>query len=552
MSVPEEISLLYPQGYTEHNAGHTPIDSAVVGALAAEAVFAAMRSVFKFKPNQSHPVAYGTDRLEVIQYRLDVVEDLMENEQLYLMLRSLHPELEDMRELYTADKGGEADTVASLSSVSEIEVYTELIEKLYVFFQQDSVVLRSDGMKRFKAAIRDIHESETFRRLKAEYAKINSRIRDIKSITVGINLDTKFNPVEAGIVDVHTERFQSGNIIDKMLRMEFRDKGYNCLAPLEVVGKGLTPDRAAGFRAAVNSSLHMVMKSTLRSWKPAIRAYTSAHSKFLYRLADEIRFLVGGVSLLRQLIAAGVPVCKPKAEPKEQRACTMNGLYNPVIALNRERTPDDAAGVSPVVLNSIQFDENGMIYIVTGPNQGGKTVFVQAVGIAQMLFQLGLFVPAYSAAMSPVDAIYTHFPEDSDRRSTGRFGDECLRLMRIFEKLTPHSLVLMDETFSSTSAAEATYIAEQVLLGLRASGSRVLFCTHLHDLAKSIDELNERAGYAGSRIDSLTAELDAEQAESGVRSYKITRSRPEGSSYARHIAQKYGLTLENLIESLAR
>lgn len=552
MSVPEEISLLYPPGYTEHNAGHSPADSAVVGALAAEAVFAAMRNLFKFKPNQSHPVVYGTDRLEVIQYRLDIVEDLMENEPLYLMLRSLQPDLEDMRELYTADKGVETDTVASLSSVSEVEVYTELIDKIYAFFQQGSIVLRSDGMKLFAGAIRDIHDSEEFGRLKAEYGKISSRIRDIKSITVGINLDTKFNPVEAGIVDVHNERFQSGNIIDKMLRMEFRDKGYNCLAPLEAVGKGLSPDRVAGFRAAVNSSLHMVMKSSLRSWKPAIRAYTAAHSRFLYRLADEIRFLLGGVSLLRQLIAAGVPVCKPQAEPAEKRMFALRGLYNPVIALNREQVLDEAAGASPVVLNSIQFDENGMIYIITGPNQGGKTVFVQAVGIAQILFQLGLFVPAYSAVMSPVDAIYTHFPEDSDRRSTGRFGDECQRLMRIFEKLTPHSLVLMDETFSSTSASEATYIAEQVLLGLRAAGSRVLFCTHLHELAKSIDELNGRPGYEGSRIDSLTAELDAEQAESGVRSYKISRSRPEGSSYARHIAQKYGLTLENLIGSLAR
>jgi DNA mismatch repair protein MutS len=246
-----------------------------------------------------------------------------------------------------------------------------------------------------------------------------------------------------------------------------------------------------------------------------------------------------------------VPVCKPIVKDTNERAFTVNGLYNPVVVLKQE-LPADGIPDRLTVLNNIEFDENGMIYILTGPNQGGKTVFTQAVGIAQLMFQLGLFVPATSAVISPVDHIFTHFQNhEFDSKSTGRFAEECQRLTGIFAKLTRNSLLLMDETFSSTSGSEASYIAEQVLLGLRAAGCRVIFATHLHDLARKIDELNESVD-VGSRIDSLTAGLIQDPNDPGKRSYRITRTRPIGSSYARDIAEKYGLTLENLMATLGK
>lgn len=552
MAVPA-LSLLYPRGTGPVESGAAVADQAVIAALAAESLFYEMRSPHRFRPNQRHPIMYATDDIAVIAYRLDVVEDLLDNEPLMKLLETLLPDLEDMKELQQIDKGQADDTASVLSGISEIELVIGLIDRLYDFFRQEGARLRSQGFRSLAAEVSRVRESESFGRLKTEYGKISASIRSIKSITIGVNLDEQFRPHEAGLVGIHTEKFQSGKLIDKLLRLDFDDR-FNCLAPLEVVGKGLTHQQTNGFRAAVNSAMDTVFRSAIKSWRPVIRAYTAAESKFLTALADEIRFLLGGVALIRKLRQAGLPVCKPQAEPKESKAFEIGGLYNPVIALERLQ-PQAAAAASSgrVVLNPMKFDENGMIYILTGPNQGGKTVFVQAVGIAQLLFQLGLFVPAFSAVISPVDAIFVHAPDESDRKSTGRFGDECRRLMMICEKLTEHSLLLMDETFSGTSAAEATYIAEQVLLGLRAAGCRVLFSTHLHDLARSIDDLNKRAADANTgRIDSLTAELDADQSETGARSYKISRSRPTGRSYARDIAEKYGLTYEGLIASLHR
>ncbi|MEF3303031.1 MutS-related protein [Paenibacillus sp. GYB003] len=552
MTTEREWSLLYPEGAAPRSPENPTADLDVAAALSAETLFGEMRKRFKFKPNQKHPLVYLTDDIDVIRYRLDVVEDVLNHEPLYRFLEKLLPDLEDIQELHMLHVERGDDLFDQLTSVSEIELYVGLIDKLYDFFRQHEGVYSSAALKAFAANVKRIRESESYGALKAEHAKMAKSIRSIKSFTIGVNLDAKLRPAEAGVVAIHTEPFRSGHLIDKLLRVDFGDDGYTCLAPLEAVGKGLAPEQIAAFRAAVGGTLHTVLKSSLKSWRPAIRAYTKANTKWCIGLADEIRFLLGGVSLLRRLLESGVPVCKPEAVSKESKTFTVGGLYNPVTALRLQQSPETGGPGDRVVLNEMQFDEDGMIYILTGPNQGGKTVFVQAVGIAQLLFQLGLFVPAFSAVISPVDRIFAHFPDKEDKVRGGRFADECRRMMHICERLTEHSLLLMDETFSGTSAAEATVIAEQVLLGLREAGCRVLFATHLHDLARSIDRLNERNDEPDRcRIDSLTAEAETDDL-TATRSYKISRSRPKGQSYARDIAEKYGLTYERLIRSLGK
>ena len=79
-------------------------------------------------------------------------------------------------------------------------------------------------------------------------------------------------------------------------------------------------------------------------------------------------------------------------------------------------------------------------------------------------------------------------------------------------------------------------------------GCRCLFSTHLHELAAEIDAINQRtASEGGSRIDTLVKGI-----EEGKRSFKIVRMKPDGKSYARDIADKYGLSYENIIKTISR
>lgn len=545
MSEEIRISLLYPEG--ESTASNGAGDMSFIADLDGELLLDTMKQAVAYKPGYKHPSAYFTDRIEVIRYRLNVFDDLMNDDSLVAMLQELLPRLEHMKELRIAGEYDPADTAASLYSITEIELYTDCIDMLHGYFEKSKGKFSSPAFKEFSSAITQVHASESYRRIKEEAGNVTFSVRNIKSVTVGINLDAQLRPIEAGLVSIHTAPYRSGNIIDKILRADF-DSSFTCLAPLEAMGKGMREEQLAAFRATVNRVLDHVLKSSVKQWKPAIRAFAKHQTKFLVDLIDEIRFLLGGVALIRKLIATGLPVCKPAAVEAEQRCFTVHGMYHPAIALrNGLSEPNRAMGL---VLNDLEFDQSGMIYILTGPNQGGKTVFTQTAGLVQLMFQLGLFVPAYSAALSPVDHLFTLFQaRGNETDAKGRFGEECFRVKKMFEKLSRYSFVLMDETFSSTSASEGTYIAGEVVLALRAAGCRTIFATHLHDLALRVEEMNDSSSEEDNRIDHLTAVLD--ETTPGKRSFRIVRTVPQGLSYAKDIAEKYGITYAGLLDTLS-
>ena len=107
----------------------------------------------------------------------------------------------------------------------------------------------------------------------------------------------------------------------------------------------------------------------------------------------------------------------------------------------------------------------------------------------------------------------------------------------------------MDESFSSTSGLEAGYIASEVLTGIGVIGCCGLFVTHIHDLPMKIAEYNNYPGNR-SKIDNLVAQMESK--EDGVRSYRISRTTPDGLSYARDIASRYGLNLEEICQKAQR
>ena len=91
----------------------------------------------------------------------------------------------------------------------------------------------------------------------------------------------------------------------------------------------------------------------------------------------------------------------------------------------------------------------------------------------------------------------------------------------------------------------ASYIAAEILVGFAAIGARGIFSTHLHDLAAGVEDINKRSlAEGGVKVDTLVAGI-----EEGERSFKIHRMKPDGKSYARDIADKYGLSFESLMKN---
>ena len=482
-------------------------------------------------------IAYVSDDVETIRYREQAFADLMALPDLSALCAECAETLESIDALRKVKESGQTNETM-LYSIKEVELYLDFINRLHKGLGALEGKISSEAFLTLADRVKEEWESPEHQALRKGVSTLSHKISGIKSLTVGINLDANLTPYESGILSVNEEYFHSGDLVSRFLRME--EKGeMTTLAPLYVTGRAFTPREAAALNISVGDALKKIVSSGLRGWQAMLKKYFAMNTAPWLALSTEFRYLASGAQIIGRLRELKLPLCTPKARPKEEKCFAAEGLYNPAVA-EKLRQKDPKA---QIVLNDLSFDEQGMLYVLTGPNRGGKSVILQAAGIAQIMFQLGLPVAAKSAKISPVERIYTHFATFSDSTvGKGRLGEECARLKDMFSTLGEYSLVLMDETLSSTDSLEAAAIGKELILALSAFGCRGIFATHIHELASSVQELNALPS-CRSKIDNLVAGVE----EGGKRSYKIHRTLPDGKSYAKDIAKRYGLSFEDLM-----
>ena len=522
------ISLLYPT--EESLIRHS--DRANIPDICSDVCYEiGLDEMFNLK-NASLSDLFTSDS-EVIAYRQATFKDMERLPEIAETLAEIHPILDDINELRRLDTERNSSADSYLYSITEIELYVSCIDTLVGGLRGVRDRIESEAFSNLCDFAVSLWESDYYKELNQKLEALSSRVREVKSITVGVNLDRELRPVSAGVISINAEEFKSGRVLDKILRLSFKNDAFTCIADLSPVGKGQSENRQEALIGAFNSAIEDVFRASVRGWRNIVGEYVIENTDFLLRLLPEIEFVTRSAELISRLSShSGCSVCYPKPSDMKNKEFSAVGLYNPRVAL----AIDDE-----IVTNDFKFDENAGIYVLTGPNRGGKSVITVAVGAAQALFQLGLPVPAEEATISPVSAIFTHFPEGADDTiDKGRLGEECARLKEIFDAVTSDSMILLDESLSSTGAYEASYIASEILSGLSVVGCRGIFSTHLHELAASVPEINERtSALGGVKIDTLVAGI-----EEGRRSFKIYRAKPDGRSYAKDIAEKYGLSFD--------
>ncbi len=477
--------------------------------------------------------SFLTSDPEVIAYRQDVFSDLLREPRLAEALSSILPMLCDITDLRRLD-----DSLATgdsyLYSITEVELYISCIDRLAETLLPLEATLESEAFRRFTGAIRTLSESDYYRELNKDLTALASKIHEVKSVTFGVNLDSAMRPVEAGVLSVNASPFKSGRVLDKILRLSFKNDAMTTIAPLIPYDKGDNENRKDALRHAFHAALDDVFRSSVRAWRDIVGEYVLEKTDFLLEILPEIELIVRASSLLSSLKEKGLPLAFAEIRPLAEKAFEARGLYNPDVALRIE---------DEIVTNDLSFDDDGRLFLITGPNRGGKSVITCAVGLAQALFQLGLPVPAEEAALSPVSGIFTHFPSGADDTiDKGRLGEECARLREIFDRLDENGMILLDEALSSTGSYEASLLASEIVAALAAKGVRGLFSTHLHELAGELSEINRRSHEQGGiTVDTLVAGI-----EEGRRSFKICRAKPDGKSYAKDIADRYGLSFDRL------
>lgn len=531
-----EFRLLYPKGYKESDQARMKSYDFIT-LLQIDDMVVLQNDRYRGYSELTLEKFFSTDP-EVIEYRQAIVEDLVEHPKLYQAFCSSVSEIQNVSELRRV-LSSDFSVDSALSAVRYLEMYEELVDLFANVFSEiekdPGADIASDGMKNFRELVYSVAKSEEYLNLKREMEATGKNFGYLKSVTIGINLDDNLRPKEAGIISVNEKEFSAGSIIDKLMKHRLTDRQV-MMTPLYPLQKGLHGEEQKAINYAMGSALQTIFEKPLRSFEPMIQNYYKANTAVFAALLDDIRFLTAGVKFILDMKEKGFEMCRPQICPVKERVCELEQVYNPMLAMRGvEKT---------VVSNRFELDDNGRFYLVTGPNHGGKSIFAYSIGMAQALCQLGLFVPAHRAKMSPVTGIFTHFPvSDENNYGKGRLESECARLSKILKQLSDTDMLLMDESFSSTSGLEAGYIASEVLTGIGVIGCCGLFVTHIHDLPMKVQEYNSYPGNR-SKIDNLVAQMD--NVEQGVRSYRIRRTTPDGLSYARDIAARYGLNLEKI------
>ncbi len=525
------ISLLYPtedsQSFHSYRANLPKISDAVCDELGLTELFDLKSSVLG---------DFFTADTEVIKYRQATMQDIVNIPELKRVLGEVHPILDDIQELRRLDTENSTPGDSYLYSITEIELYVSCIDMLCKGFVPIRDRIESPAFMALADLVIELAGSDYYRELNKKLSALASRVHEVKSVTIGVNLDRELRPSSAGVISVNSEQFKSGKMLDKILRFSFRNDAMTCISELSPAGKGQSDNKREALTVAFHSAIEDVFRSSVKGWRAIVGEYVLDNTDFLLKLLPEIEFVSKASELITRL--ADLPGChmtNPKLHPMKDKVFKAKELFNPRVAL----AIDDE-----IVSNDLEFDDNARIYVLTGPNRGGKSVITVALGAAEAFAMLGLPVPAKEAEISPVDGIFTHFPEGADDTiDKGRLGEECARLREIFDSVSENSLILLDESLSSTGAYEATYIASEILTGFAVLKARGIFSTHLHELAAGVPEINRKSEELGGiKIDTLVAGI-----EEGKRSFKIVRAKPDGKSYARDIADKYGLSFESLI-----
>lgn len=251
------------------------------------------------------------------------------------------------------------------------------------------------------------------------------------------------------------------------------------------------------------------------------------------RFDREIQFYLAYLEYIEPLKRKGLPFALPRvsARSKEIQAADTFDL-----ALAAKLTAD---GV-PVVCNDFHLTGAERILVISGPNNGGKTTFARTFGQLHHLASLGLPVPGADQRLFLPDRIFTHFEREEEIETLhGKFEDELYRVHEIFEHATGASVLIMNESFSSTTLHDAVVVGSEVVRKIVELEALCVFVTF-------VDELSNLSPSTVSMMSTVAPEDPA------VRTYRIVRKAADGLAYATAIAEKYGLTYEALRRRMVR
>ncbi len=258
--------------------------------------------------------------------------------------------------------------------------------------------------------------------------------------------------------------------------------------------------------------------------------YEEYDKDWIFRFADEVPFYLSYHQFRDVMISLGYTFTAPTVD--ESVDMKASGLYDLALALVNSRQGKD------VISNALEYYDGEQFFVLTGPNQGGKTTFARSLGQLIYFTKLGLDVPAGIANVHHFTRILTHFSvEESVETGRGKLKEELVRLKPMMAEQSDGAFVIINELFTTAANYDACLMGKKVLEHFIGEGCRGIYVTHLKELTEGTEG-----------VVSLRAMLD----ENRIQSFQIIRKEADDSACAQNQVNKYQLTYEQLKERLLR
>jgi hypothetical protein len=373
------------------------------------------------------------------------------------------------------------------SSLQTMALFVDALKRLRATGDHHAQSFTSDGFRRFFAMIDEELPN-------AYFAEIEERL-DALQLKSGTLLTARLGPGNKGagyVLRIPPEQSWRERLTS------FHHDGLSFQVPeRDQAGARAISDLAGlGIDAAAN----------------ALGQATQHILSFFKALLTELAFYLGAINLHELLAGKGQSTCMPEPAPRDHVRLSARALSDVSLSLTLRTQP---------VTNDLDADGIALI-MITGANQGGKSTFLRAIALAQLMMQSGLFVAADAFTADLRNTIFTHYKcEEDAAMEHGKLAEELARMSAIADDLHPGDMLLCNESFGSTNEREGSEISRQVLRACTEAGIKVVFVTHLFDLAY---------GLAASRDDNVLF-LRADRGEDGERTFRISEGAPLPTSY---------------------
>lgn len=370
----------------------------------------------------------------------------------------------------------------------------------------------SPGFQGFRRELAQYLNSSAFRELKTDVGRLKADLALVEycvSVSGAQVTVSRFNDQSDYTQEIedHFRRFRQGDVKD------YRRKWRSMLEMDHV-------------EAAILDRVAQLFPGQFRALESFCATYSDFPAPLLTRFDREVRFYLRYVDFAARLQAGGLAFCYPGFSGS--KALSAENTFDSVLATKLFHEQ------SPVVVNDVKLQGTERILVVSGPNQGGKTTYARTIGQLHYCARLGLTVPGSRATLLLPDVILTHFERGENTADLrGKLKDDLIRIKEVLDRATPESLVIMNETFTSTTLADAVELGSRVL---RQMMDRDLVCI----CVTFVEELSR----LGPSTVSMTSSVNPE--DPIQRTFKIVRSPATGKAHALVLAEKYGLTTSQL------